>query len=88
MPRAMLHCPATGKPVYVFELEGGSRKFSRFHDELREAGITRAFEGTLAEWRYRPPDDTERVAREVCRRMRRTGAGQGDATCLARHQGD
>ena len=50
--------------------------------------ITRAFEGTLAEWRYRLPDDTERVAREVCRRMRRTGAGQADATCLARHQGD
>ena len=79
---------ATGKPVYVFDLEGGSRKFKRFHDNLREAGITRAFEGTLAEWRYRPPDDTERVAREVRRRMRRAAAGQDDATCGARDQGD
>ena len=79
---------ATGKPVYVFDLEGGSRKFDRFHDKLREAGITRAFEGTLAEWRYRPPDDTERVAEEVRRRMGWAGAGQDDASCVARDQGD
>ena len=32
---------ATGKPVYVFEPEGGSPKFARFHEALRRHGATR-----------------------------------------------
>ena len=32
---------ATGKPVYVFAPEGGSAKFTRFHDTLRRHGATR-----------------------------------------------
>ena len=60
---------STGKPVYVFDLEGGSRKFDRFHRALRDRGITRPFDGTLAEWRYPPLDDTARVADEVRRRV-------------------
>jgi len=60
---------ATGKPVYVFDLEGGSRKFARFHRALRERGITRPFDGTLAAWTYPPLDDTARVAAEVRRRF-------------------
>ena len=32
---------ATGKPVYVFEPEGGSPKFTRFHEALRRHGATR-----------------------------------------------
>lgn len=60
---------ATGKPVYVFDLEGGSRKFERFHRALRDRGITRPFDGALAAWRYPPLDDTARVADEVRRRF-------------------
>jgi hypothetical protein len=60
---------ATGKPVYVFDLEGGSRKFERFHRTLRDRGITRPFDGKLAAWRYPPLDDTARVADEVRRRF-------------------
>lgn len=60
---------ATGKPVYVAELEGGSAKFVRFHEGLREAGITRAFDGDLESWTYDTPDDTTTVADEVVRRM-------------------
>jgi uncharacterized protein len=60
---------ATGKPVHVFDLEGGSRKFERFHRTLRDRGITRRFDGTLAAWRYPPLDDTQRVAEEVRRRF-------------------
>lgn len=59
---------ATGKPVYVVDLDGGSAKFARFHDGLRDAGITRAFDGSLENWRYDTPDDTARVAAEVMRR--------------------
>jgi mitochondrial fission protein ELM1 len=60
---------STGKPVYVVELEGGSRKFQRFHQGLRTDGITREFTGVLATWRYAPLDDTERAAAEVRRRL-------------------
>ncbi|MFZ0692713.1 MAG: mitochondrial fission ELM1 family protein [Alphaproteobacteria bacterium] len=60
---------ATGKPVYVFDLEGGSAKFSRFHEKLRSDGLTRPFEGTLSEWSYRPLDDTARVVAIIKERL-------------------
>jgi hypothetical protein len=59
----------TGKPVYVVELEGGSAKFARFHQELRELGATRPFEGKLARWSYPPLRDTEAAAAEIRRRL-------------------
>jgi uncharacterized protein len=52
---------ATGKPVHIIELPGGDRKFSRFHDSLRRAGITRPFAGDIGAWSYVPPDDTARA---------------------------
>ncbi len=60
---------ATGKPLYVVELEGGSRRIGRFHRNLRRAGITRPFTGALERWSYARPDDTARAATEVKRRM-------------------
>ena len=56
---------ATGKPVYVFQLDGGSRKFDRFHTALETRGITRPFDGRLEEWRYDPPDDMGKAAAAV-----------------------
>jgi hypothetical protein len=61
---------ATGKPVYIAELEGGSAKFARFHQAMRDAGITRPFTGTIETWRYAPPDDTAHAADEIRRRLR------------------
>lgn len=58
----------TGKPVHVFELEGGSAKFSRFHQAMRNAGVTRPFRGAVERWQYTPPDDTARAADEIRRR--------------------
>lgn len=58
---------ATGKPVFVAELFGGSAKFDRFHASLRAAGLTRPFTGELAHWSYRPPDDMARVGDRVRR---------------------
>ena len=60
---------ATGKPVHIIELEGGSEKFARFHRVMREAGITRPFNGTLEQWHYAPLDDTARAAAEIRRRF-------------------
>lgn len=60
---------ATGKPVYVIDLDGGSAKFDRFHVAMRAAGVTRPFRGTIETWRYAPPDDTARAAAEIRRRL-------------------
>ena len=66
----------TGKPVHVVDLEGGSAKFERFHRTLREAGITRPFEGRLERWSYSALRDTQRAAAEIHRRLAaRRGAG-------------
>ena len=60
---------ATGKPVHIIELEGGSRRFHLFHEKLRRDGLIRPFRGVIEDWRYDPPDDTARAAREIRRRM-------------------
>jgi mitochondrial fission protein ELM1 len=60
---------ATGKPVHIVELDGGSKKFARFHQALRDAGVTRPFAGMLGGWGYAPLDDTARAAAEIRRRF-------------------
>jgi mitochondrial fission protein ELM1 len=52
---------ATGKPVHVIGLDGGDAKFARFHEAMRQAGVTRPFTGEIECWSYRPPDDTARA---------------------------
>jgi len=52
---------ATGKPVHIIELEGGDAKFARFHQTMRDAGITRPFTGRIESWHYAPLDDTARA---------------------------
>ena len=63
---------STGKPVYIAALEGGSEKFEYFHEDLQNSGMTRPFNGTLANWEYPPLDETRRVAAEIKRRMGKT----------------
>ncbi len=57
----------TGKPVHVLAMDrlrpGG--KFERFHQALRDQGITRPFAGALDDWTYAPLNETERAARQV-----------------------
>jgi len=53
---------ASGKPVYVFHLEGGSKKFDRFHNQLEKIGMTRPFKGKLDYWEYSKIDETGRLA--------------------------
>ena len=60
---------ATGKPVHVAHLEGGSDKFRRFHQNLEVCGVTRPFNGTIQTWDYEPLDDTAMVAVEIQRRI-------------------
>jgi mitochondrial fission protein ELM1 len=67
---------ATGKPVYIVDLDGGSRKFHDFHKGLRDEGITRPFKGTLETWTYAPLDDTAQVAALVHQRLNAHEGGQ------------
>jgi len=73
---------ATGKPVYVFEPQGGSPKFARFHAALRRHGATRPlperFE-RLEAWSYPPLNSAATIASEIARRWikRRQMLGAG-----------
>jgi uncharacterized protein len=67
---------ATGKPVYVFEPEGGAPKRTRFHEALRRHGATRSLPerlDTLDTWSYPPLNSAATIAAEIARRwMKRT----------------
>ena len=63
---------STGKPLYVIDFGRYSKRLARFHRELREEGVTRAFDGRLDRWEYDPVDDTREVAAVICERV--TGA--------------
>ena len=56
---------ATGKPVHVIELDGGSRKFDEFHGNMAARGFTRPFTGAIENWQYQPLDDLTPVAAKV-----------------------
>lgn len=60
---------ATGKPVHILAMDGHSKKFSRFHAELRELGIARPFTGALDSWPCEPLNETDRAAAEILKRM-------------------
>ena len=59
---------ATGRPVHVVPLKGGSARFDRFHRAMERAGITRPFDGRLDRWSYQPLQETRRVAEDISRR--------------------
>jgi len=64
----------TGKPIYVFEPEGGAEKFKAFHAALRERGVTRPAPDTFTEvgtWSYGPLYAATAVADEIARRWQR-----------------
>lgn len=68
----------TGKPVFVVDLPGpGKRKFREFHRHLRDAGITRAFDGRLESWSYTPLDDVRAAAAALKARLGAKGRWPG-----------
>lgn len=65
---------ATGKPIYVFEPEGGAEKFAAFHRALRARGVTRAAPERFAaveSWSYPAFNAAETIADEIEHRWQR-----------------
>jgi uncharacterized protein len=60
---------ATGRPVYLLEMDGAQARKARFHEELARLGVARRFEGRLESWSYPPLRETDRLAAEVLKRM-------------------
>lgn len=60
---------ATGAPVHMVRLEGGSAKFGRLHLELERIGAAQPFKGELDGWRYEPLLETDRAAQAVLARL-------------------
>ncbi|MES1202591.1 MAG: mitochondrial fission ELM1 family protein [Pseudomonadota bacterium] len=56
---------ATGKPIYVLDVDGNAGKIERFHKSLQKRGCARAFNGRLESWSYPPLAETDRVAAAV-----------------------
>lgn len=52
----------TGKPVYKFDLNGESEKFSRFYRKMQALNILRDFEGQVENWTYERLQDAQKVA--------------------------
>lgn len=72
---------ATGRPIYVFEPEGGAPKFTAFHDALRAQGVTRtaparfaSLEHSRERWDYPPLYAATAIAREIEIRWQRRKA--------------
>lgn len=59
----------TGKPVYVYELPGGSPRHRQFRQSLLKDGIIRIFTGEIQYWQYNPLDETQRAAHFVVERF-------------------
>jgi hypothetical protein len=62
---------ASGKPVYVYHLPGGTRKFTRFHDVLQSHHHARPFQGSLEPWPAVTLDEMPVVAATVRRMLTR-----------------
>jgi mitochondrial fission protein ELM1 len=56
---------ATGRPVLILPMDGGSAKFGRLKADLVERGVARAFEGRLDLFAATPLEETRRAARAV-----------------------
>jgi mitochondrial fission protein ELM1 len=55
----------SGKPTYIYELQGSNPKFARFHKRMKDMGFTRKFEGTFSDWKPEKLSESQRLAQIV-----------------------
>ena len=61
---------STGKPVYRYDLDGGSEKFTRLYRNLEAHGALKPFpseikQGKLEVWAYEPLNDVAKIANAI-----------------------
>ena len=61
---------STTKPVYIFNIDGHSSKFNRFHKMLEDRGITREFKGIFENWHHEKLDDLDQIASKIKLRLK------------------
>ena len=63
--------PQTGAPVQILPMVATkpADKFARLHQDLRDRGAARPFDGRLERWAYEPLNETERAARIIAERL-------------------
>jgi hypothetical protein len=63
---------STGKPVHILPMVATkpAEKFARMHQDLRDRGAARPFDGRLESWTYEPLNETERAARIIAERLK------------------
>jgi mitochondrial fission protein ELM1 len=61
---------ASGKPVYVIELEGSSRKRREFFDAIYATGAARPFRNVIESWSYQPLNPTAEIADRMMQAIR------------------
>ncbi|PZO81397.1 MAG: hypothetical protein DI626_10855, partial [Micavibrio aeruginosavorus] len=68
-----------GKPVYMIPLDGGSRRFNAFHQNMMKYGALRPFEGGLEPFTYTPLRDSDLIAAAITAALakRRNGENTG-----------
>ncbi len=62
---------ATGRPVFAFMPAGGTPKFNRFHEAMRQSGAVRPLPDKVTElpaWTYKPLEAGHVIAAEIERR--------------------
>ncbi len=60
---------AAGRPVYLYDLPGGSKKSARFRDGLLARGLVRMFDIPLAPYPPQPLNEMQAVVAEIERRI-------------------
>ncbi len=60
---------ATGKPVYVIELDGGSKKRRGFLDAMYAGGAARPFRNVIESWSYAPLNPTGEIAARIAKAL-------------------
>ncbi len=58
----------TGKPLHLWQLKGGTRKFDAFHTGLLQLGAAKWFDGNPAEGAFKSIDSRSDIAEEILRR--------------------
>ena len=56
---------ATGKPIYLFEYKGKSKRIKIFHEMMYKKGYAKPLGNSLEKWKYKIPNETEVIASQI-----------------------